>query len=428
MVRTASDSDSAVAASAAAVPRARPMPPFGEFVAMIAALMALAAMSIDIMLPALPDIAASFGVADPNAAQLVVTDYLLGFAAGQLVFGPLADRFGRRAVLFAGLGLYALGAFACLVAGSFEVLLAARFAQGLACAAPRVIAVAVVRDVYGGRRMAQVMSFVMMVFIVVPVVAPSLGGAILLAAAWPAIFGLLFVLALALIAWTALRLPETRAPEHRLPLRARSVTDAFLAVLRSRPTLGYTIAGGVVLGALMGYIASAQQVYVEVYRLGAWFPLMFGAIALAQSAASFANSRLVMRLGMRRLSHIALAGFTATSAVHLVLVLAFGTLPLALFAGLLASTFFCFGFVMPNFNALAMEPMGRIAGTASSFVGATTTGLAATLGWAVGQHFAGTTVPLLAGFALYGAVALAVVALTERGRLFSEREALVRGG
>jgi DHA1 family bicyclomycin/chloramphenicol resistance-like MFS transporter len=177
----------------------------------------------------------------------------------------------------------------------------------------------------------------------------------------------------------------------------------------------------------MGYIASAQQVYVDVYGLGVWFPLMFGAIALAQSAASFTNSRLVMRLGMRRLSHAALIGFTATSALHLVLTLVFGTLPLPAFGVLLASTFFCFGFVMPNFNALAMEPMGRIAGTASSFVGATTTGLSATLGWAVGQHFAGTTVPLIAGFALYGLAALILVALTERGRLFGGSEETLSG-
>ena len=324
---------------------------------MIAAMMALTAMSIDIMLPALPQIAASFGVADPNAQQLVVTDYLLGFAAGQLLFGPLSDRFGRRPVLFAGLGVYALGAFACVVAGSFETLLAARFAQGLAGAAARVIAVAVVRDVYGGRRMAQVMSFVMMVFIIVPILAPAGGGAILLVAPWTAIFGFLFAFALGLAGWTALRLP------------------------------------------------------------------------LAQAAASFTNSRLVMRLGMRRLSHTAMIGFTATGLTHLGLALALGGLPLPVFAGLLALNFFCFGFIMANFNALAMEPMGRIAGTASSFVGATTTTLSATLGWVVGQSFAGTVVPLLAGFAVFGAAALGLVLWTERGRLFRDpREVVVTPG
>lgn len=406
-------------AGASAAPPKR-LPAFPEFVAMIAMLMALAAMSIDIMLPALPNIAGFYDVADPNAQQRVVIMYLFGFAAGQLVFGPLSDRYGRRAVLFAGLGLYALGAFACLVAGSFTVLLAARFAQGLACAAPRVIAIAVVRDVYAGRRMAQVMSFVMMVFIIVPVVAPSLGGAILLVAPWQAIFGFLFALALVLIAWTALRLPETQDPAHRVGLKPRHITDAFLAVVRSRPTLGYTAAMGAILGALMGYIASAEQIYVGIYGLGVWFPAVFGAIALAQAAASFTNSRLVMRFGMRRLSHLAVTGFTAVSLVHLGLVLALGTLPLPVFAGMLAATFFCFGFVMPNFNALAMEPMGRVAGTASSFVGAATTGLSGLLGWATGHAFAGTTVPLLAGFALFGAVALALVAVTERGRLYGE--------
>jgi DHA1 family bicyclomycin/chloramphenicol resistance-like MFS transporter len=404
------------------------MPGFPEFVAMVAAMMALTAMSIDIMLPALPQIAAAFGVADANAQQHVVIVYLLGFAAGQLLFGPLSDRFGRRPVLFSGLGVYALGAFACVVAGSFDTLLAARFAQGLAGAAARVIAVAVVRDVYGGRRMAQVMSFVMMVFIVVPILAPAAGGAILLVAPWTAIFGFLFAFALALAGWTALRLPETRAPEHRDPLSLRGVAGAFLAVVRSRPTLGYTVAAGVTLGALMGYIASAQQIYVDVYRLGVWFPAVFGAVALAQAAASFANSRLVMRLGMRRLSHAAMIGFTATAVVHLGLLLALGGLPLPAFAGLLALTFFCFGFIMANFNALAMEPMGRIAGTASSFVGTTTTTLSAALGWAVGQQFAGTAVPLLAGFALYGALALALVLWTERGRLFRDpREAAPPG-
>lgn len=396
------------------------MPGFPEFVAMMAALMALTAMSIDIMLPALPDIAAAFGVTDANAQQLVVTDYFLGFAAGQLLFGPLSDRYGRRAVLFAGLGLYAVAAFVCLVAGSFEMLLAARFAQGMANAAPRVIAVAIVRDVYSGRRMAEVMSFVMTVFIIVPVVAPSLGGALLLVGPWPLIFAFLLALALAILTWMALRLPETRALAHRTPLSFGSVGRAFLAVVTTRATLGYTLATGAILGALMAYIASAQQIYTEVYGLGGWFPVVFGGVSLAVATAAFVNGRLVVRLGMRRLSHAALLGFVATTAAHLGLVLAFGTPPLALFAGLLGLSLFFFGFLMANFNALAMEPMGRIAGTASSFVGAATTGIAALLGWTIGQLYAGSTVPLLAGFLVCGLLSLLIVLRVERGRLFQD--------
>jgi MFS transporter, DHA1 family, multidrug resistance protein len=397
---------------------ARRMPSFGEFVAMMAGLMAMTALSIDVMLPALPQIRADFQIADANAQQLVVTSYVLGFALGQLFHGPQSDWLGRRPVLLAGLGVYALASFGCLVAPSFGVLLAARFLQGAANAAPRVIAIAVVRDVYGGRRMAEVMSFVMMVFIIVPVLAPSIGGAFLLAGSWHLIFAFLFVVSLALLAWMALRLPETQPPERRRPLSVAWLTGAFGETVRTRQTLGYTLATGTVFGALMGYINSAQQVFVEVYDLGALFPLAFGCVAAALALAAFLNSRFVGRLGMRRVSHAALIGFAVTALLHLGLDLAYDGPPLAAFVLLLALDLFFFGLLMPNFNAIAMEPMGHIAGTASSFVGAVTTGLAAGLGWVVGQHYDGTATPLLAGFAVFGVLGLLIVLVTEKGRLF----------
>jgi DHA1 family bicyclomycin/chloramphenicol resistance-like MFS transporter len=397
---------------------ARRMPAFAEFVAMMAGLMAMTALSIDIMLPALPQIRTDFALADPNAPQLVVTSYLLGFALGQLFHGPLSDWLGRRPVLLAGLGVYAFASFACFVAPGFGILMAARFLQGAANAAPRVIAVAAVRDIYGGRRMAEVMSFVMMVFIIVPVLAPSIGGAFLLAGSWHLIFVFLFAVSLALLAWMALRLPETRPPELRAPLSVDWLASAVGETVRNRQTLGYMLATGVLFAPLMGYINSAQQVFEEVYGLGRLFPIVFGAVALALAVASFVNSRFVMRLGMRRVSHAALLGFAATAALHLALDLAFGQPPLAVFVPLLALALFFFGLIMPNFNALAMEPMGRIAGTASSVIGAVTTALAAWLGWLVGQHFDGTVTPLLIGFAAFAALGLALVLVTERGRLF----------
>ena len=216
---------------------ARRMPSFAEFVAMMAGLMALTALSIDIMLPALPQIRADFALPGPNDQQLVVTSYVLGFALGQLFHGPLSDWLGRRPVLLAGLGAYALASFACLVAPDFGVLLAARFLQGAANAAPRIIAVAAVRDIYGGRRMAEVMSFVMMVFIIVPVLAPTVGGAFLLAGTWHLIFAFLFAVAIALLAWMALRLPETRPPEHREPLSLAWLASAVGETVRNRQTL-----------------------------------------------------------------------------------------------------------------------------------------------------------------------------------------------
>lgn len=397
---------------------ARPLPRFAEFVAMMALLMALTALSIDVMLPALPEIRDEFGLTDPNRMQLVVTSYVVGFAAGQLVQGPLSDWLGRKPVLLVGLAIYALGAIGCLFAGSFEHLLAARLVQGMANAAPRVVAIAVVRDVYGGRRMAEVMSFVMLVFIVVPVIAPGVGGAFLLVGSWHLIFAALAAIALAALVWIGLRLPETRHAAEIGEVTLGWVARAYATAAGNRLTLGYTLATGAVFSALMGYINSAQQIFVDVYQLGVMFPVVFGGVALAIAAASFFNGRFVERLGMRRISHWALVGFVVASLAHLGVVLAIGTPPLPVFVLLLASAMFCFGLMMPNFNAIAMEPMGRIAGTASSFVGAVTTATAAFGGFLIGRAFDGSVLPLVAGYAVGGVLCLAIVLLTERGRLF----------
>ncbi len=394
-------------------------PRMAEFIAMIAALMALTALSIDVMLPALPQIRDEFALADPNRQQLVITAYVTGFALGQLFYGPLSDWLGRKTVLLPGLAIYAAASFACFAAPSFEALLVARFLQGLANAAPRVVAIAVVRDVYGGRRMAEVMSFVMMVFIVVPVLAPTFGSLFLLVGSWHLIFAFLFVISLVFAVWMAVRLPETRPAALREPLSVAWLVASFGEAMRNRQTLGYTLATGVIFGSLMGYINSAEQIFVEVYGLGRLFPVVFGGCAAALAVASFLNSRFVGRFGMRRISHGAMLGFLGFALVHLAIAAVFGRPPLLVFVVLLALTLLCFGLMMPNFNALAMEPMGRIAGTASSFVGAVTTGVAAMLGLWVGQHYDGTVMPLLVGFAVFGTLGVLIVLFTERGRLFA---------
>ncbi len=397
---------------------ARQIPAFPEFVALMASLMALTAMSIDVMLPALPQIKADFDTGGANNQQLVVTLYVLGFAAGQLFYGPLSDRIGRKPVLLFGLGLYAVASFACMIAGSFELLLAARFVQGIANASPRIIAIAVVRDVYGGRRMAEVMSFVMMVFIMVPVIAPSAGGLALALGSWHLIFAGLTVISLVFLVWMVFRLPETRRPEDREPMSLKWLIGAFGETLSNRQTFGYTVAIGTIFGALMSYINSAQQMFTDIYGVGSWFPVLFGCVAATLALAAFLNSRLVIKLGMRRLSHGALIGFIATAAFHLGYDRFVAPPPLPLFVVLMGLNLFFFGFIMPNFNSIAMEPMGRIAGTASSFVGAVMTGLAAVLGWYVGQHYNGTVVPLVSAFAGFGTIGLVLVLVTERGRLF----------
>ncbi len=396
----------------------RSMPAFPEFVALMASLMALTALSVDIMLPALPRIHDDFALTGANDQQLVVTLYVLGFAIGQIFQGPLSDRFGRRPVLLAGIAVYAVAALGCLFAETFAALLAARFVQGLANAAPRIIAIAVVRDIYEGRRMAEVMSFVMTVFIIVPVIAPSIGGAFLLFGTWHLIFAFLSVCALGILTWVAIRLPETHPAAEREPMSARWLVGAAAEIGGNRIAVGYTLAAGVLFGSLLAYVNSAQQIFVESFGVGDWFPVIFGSVAAALAVAAFVNGRSVMRFGMRRISHAAVLGFAAAGLAHLGYYLAFGTPPLWLFLGFLACCLFCFGLIAPNFNSLAMEPMGRVAGTASSFIGATTTLVGALLGWFVGAHYDGTPGPLIAGFGGLGLAGLAIVLATERGRLF----------
>ncbi|WP_448192298.1 multidrug effflux MFS transporter [Azospirillum sp. sgz301742] len=395
---------------------------FAEFVALIALLMAMTALSIDIMLVALPDIARTFAVAGPNDRQLIVTGYMLGFAAGQPFHGPLSDRFGRKPVLAAGLVIFALGSLGAALAPSFGWMLAARAVQGFGAAAPRVVAVAIVRDRFVGRDMARVMSFAMMVFIIVPVIAPAIGEGIMRVSAWPWIFGALFLAAAGALAWAALRLPETRPAEDRMPLSASALGGAFRTVVTTRCTVGYTIAMGFMFGSLLGYIGSAQQVFVDVYGLGALFPVAFGAIAGVMALASLTNARLVGRLGMRRVSHVALIGFVAACA--LMALAGFPEHPPLLALGaFLATTFYCFGLIAPNFNAMAMEPLGHIAGMGSSFVGFYTTAAGAFFGWLVGQAFDGTVRPMTIGFACLGLATLVSVLLTEGGALMRTRDA-----
>lgn len=371
------------------------------------------------MLVALPHIATSYALTDPNDRQLVITSYLLGFAVGQPVCGPLSDRFGRKPVLTGGVLLFCVGAIGALLAPTFTSLLLSRALMGLGAAAPRIMAVSIVRDRFSGRGMARVMSFVMMVFIIIPVVAPGFGAVILLTGNWHLIFGALLAAGLLLIAWAGLRLPETLPANKRRPLSVASLVSAAVTVVTTRQTVGYTIGMGVMFGALMTYIGSAQQVFMDVYSLTTeTFPIVFGLVASIMVVASLVNARLVERVGMRKVSHIALLGFVAAGVV----MAAFGFPghpPLAALIVFLMVSFFCFGLITPNFNALAMEPLGQIAGMGSSLTGFYSTAAGAAFGWIAGQAFDGTVRPLIMAFTSFGVLTLVCVLVTERGRLLA---------
>ncbi|MFC6487664.1 multidrug effflux MFS transporter [Nitratireductor sp. GCM10026969] len=388
-----------------------------EFIALAAALMALNAMAIDIMLPALQQIGAALGVSNENHRQFVITAYLVGFGGAQLFYGPISDRFGRRGPLLFGLVVYVSAALASAFAPSFAALLALRFLQGIGSAATRVIAVSAIRDVFEGRQMAEVMSMVMMVFMVVPVMAPSLGQGAMLLGNWSLIFLMMATLALLITLWAMLRLPETMAPEDRRSLSLASVTEGFRLVVTSRIALGYAFATTAIFGALFGFINSAQQIYVDIYGMGDLFPLLFAIGAGLMALSSFTNSRLVGRFGMRRLSHGALVGFLLVNGVWLVLSL-LGPIPFPVFFLLFSLSMFQFGWIGPNFNAIAMEPLGRVAGTAAAVLGFLTTLGGGIIGALIGQAFNDTLTPLAGGYFAVSFAAIVLVLIAERGRLF----------
>lgn len=391
---------------------------FGEFVALVAAMMALTALGIDSMLPALPAIGASLDVTQPNHRQFVITAYLIGFAVAQLAYGPLSDRFGRRPVLCVALVSYVITCGVAAVSGSFVLLLIARAAMGTAAAGARVVTVALVRDCFAGRAMARVMSLAFMVFMAAPIFAPMFGQGVLWAGgSWRMIFWGVGCAGAIVALWFTLRMPETLASDARQSLRPERIVGDYGLMLRDRAAVGYTLATTMLSGAMFGFIGSVQQVMEVVFHRPELLTIVFATIASTMAVGSFLNSRIVMHLGTRRISHTALSALIVIAGIHLCIALA-GWETIWSFALLQAVMMGCFGLATSNFSAMAMEKMGEIAGTASSLQGFVTTLGGALIGAVVGQSFNGTTVPLYGGFLLMGVTAFMVVAVAERGRLF----------
>lgn len=397
--------------------------PFIEFVSMMAALMALNAMAIDIILPRLQEMGAALAVADENARQLTITAYVASFGISQLFFGPISDRFGRRPVLLFGLALYALAGVAAAAAGGFTTLLVMRGLQGIGAGATRVIAVSIIRDTYSGRKMASIMSLAMMIFMAVPIFAPTMGLGIALIAGWRAILVFIAVSGFAIMIWCWLRLPETLRPENRRPLKPQPVFEAFKIVVTTRIAFTYAIATALVFGTLFGFLNSAQQVYQEIYGLGVMFPIAFSAAAIFIAAASFSNARLVERFGMRRLSHSALIGFAIVSGLLWIIAIANGdAVPFWLFFGLTLIIFTQFGFIGTNFTSLSMEPLGHVAGTAASVIGSLQTVVGGLIGAIIGYAYDGTIMPLALGLFVLSLMSVAVVLAAERRNFFGQTQ------
>ena len=408
------------------LPVSGPRPGSREIVALLAGLMALNAFAIDAMIPALPAIGTDLGVAADNDRQLVVVAYMFGFGSTQLLWGPLADRFGRKPVLAAGVLLYVAFAFLCAFAWSFPLLVAGRIAMGASAAVTRVLVVTMVRDLFEGEAMARTMSLVFMVFMLVPVLAPSVGQGILLVGPWRAIFAVLGVYGLLMVAWSWRRLPETLHDEYRRSLRFGEIGSAMWATLRDRQSLGYTLALTVTFGALTAYIASIQQIIFDSFKAPGAIGIAFAAIAAPMALTSWLNSRVVGTFGMRRVGHGGTIAFAAITVVHASIAVA-GYETLALFIVLQGLAMAAFAFTTSNISTLAMEHMGPIAGTASSVQGVIGTIGGAVIGLGIGRAFDGTAVPFLVGTAVCAVLALAAVLVTEPGRLLERLPRVAAG-
>ena len=373
-----------------------------EFVSLIALLMSLVALAIGAMLPVLPAIGRDIGAPRPSDVQYVFTSLFLGLGIGQMIFGPLSDRIGRKPAIHAGLAQFMAGCLVSIFASTFEAMLAGRVLQGVGVAGPRIVTVALVRDQYEGRRMARLMSFALAVFILVPAVAPALGQGIQWLGGWRAIFVTFFAVAAVAFAWFGLRQPETLSPAHRRTFSPRAIARSAVEVLRIRAALGYTLATGFVFAPFVAYLASAQQIFQEAYRTGALFPLYFGALALAIGGASLVNGRIVVRHGMRRLSKAAIGVIASTSVVAWIGAFD-GLPPLWLFMAYLLSVCLCIGLVFGNLNAPAMDSLGHIAGVGAAVVASLSTFISVPLGALVGYSFDGTIHAQVGGaFAVFG--------------------------
>jgi DHA1 family bicyclomycin/chloramphenicol resistance-like MFS transporter len=390
-----------------------------EMTAMLAGLMALNAFAIDAMVPALPQIGHSLHVARENDRQLVVIAYFVGFASTQLLWGPLADRFGRKPIMAAGVGLYGLFALLCALSPTFPLLIAGRVLMGASAAASRVLVVAMVRDLFEAEAMARVMSLVFMTFMLVPVLAPNIGQLILLFAPWRAIFVVLAIYATVMVIWPWLRLPETLHPDFRRPLHWRAMGRAILETVSEPQSRGYTLAMTISFSALVAYISSIQQIVFDAFHEGRFVGLVFASIAAPMGIASWLNSKVVGRFGLRRVGHTGALAFMLITAIHATIALR-GLESLPLFILLQGLTMASFAFTSSNLGTLAMEHMAPIAGTASSVQGMTGTVGAAAIGFLIGQKFDGTPVPFVVGTAACAAGGFVMIVLTEPRRLFAQ--------
>ncbi|NDF13122.1 MAG: Bcr/CflA family efflux MFS transporter [Proteobacteria bacterium] len=398
-----------------------------EFTVLMAFLMSIIAISIDAMLPAIGIIGKDLGVVEANHVQYIIGFIFLGMTLGQMVCGPLSDALGRKKVLYMGIGLYLAGSSICFLAHDFTTLLVGRFIQGIGVSGPYVSTMSIVRDKYSGRDMARIMSLIMMIFIMVPAIAPSLGQLILFVGSWRHIFLLYIVYSITIGSWLFFRLEETLPPPNRIPFKFRAIIHGFGEVVKNRTTIGYTLCMGIVFGSFIGYLNSSQQIFQVQFHTGAAFTLYFGGLALLFGVSSLVNSKFVEKLGMRYICRRSALLVVTTSFVFAVLHFLVDDIKLWMFLIYAGVLFFSFGLMFGNLNSIAMEPMGHIAGIASAVIGATSSILSTGIGALIGQLYDNTVFPMTCGFLVFGVLSLILMAIADKGHIPTQHHAPAPG-
>ena len=372
-----------------------------EYIILMSAVVAVDALAIDSILPALAYMSDYFGIQNDNDRQYIVTSIFIGYAVGVMIFGVASDSFGRKRPIYVGFAIFLIGTLVTVFATDFSVLLLGRVLQGLGAAGPQIIPTAITRDIYKGRGMAEIMSLIMMVFMIVPAIAPLMGQLVLMVWNWQGIFVVIGIYSLFALAWFAIRQPETLPPESRVPFSFKQVFKSVREVTKNNRAMKYTLSEGLAFGAILAYLSTAQQVFQEHFELGEKFPLYFGALALVMMVSAFLNSRLVEGLGMRLLVLSAAALLFAVSSIYLVIIVINNAdVPLWSFMLYASLIYFCCGILFGNMHSMAMEQVGHVAGVAASVVGCVSTLLATVIAAFIGSFYNDTITPIVMGLAV----------------------------
>ena len=377
-----------------------------EFVVLMAALMSIVALSIDAVLPALPMIGDYLNVSSPLENPKLITSIFLGLGFGQLIFGPLSDSFGRKPIVYAGFIVFIIASIICITANNLEMMLFGRVLQGIGLAAPRTMCIAMVRDSYDGDYMAKILSIVVMIFILVPVVAPTLGQFLMNHYNWEFIFTFNLLFGVLVMLWFWLRQPETLKDKYQIPYRLSIFKTGTIAFFKIKPAVIYTLLSGFITGSFMVYLSTSQQIFEKQYDLADEFPLIFASLAISVGLSTFMNSQLVVRFGMRKIVHISMLSFVLISLVFIILFSSGNNPSIEVLIGFFALQFFTIGFLFGNLRALAMQPMGHIAGIGSALNGFISTVMAVPIANYIGGFVTDSVKPLFIGFLVTGLISL----------------------